>query len=235
MTAQATLLYQLQTVDMNIAKRRLRLREIATLLADDKATADARAVLTSAEDTLKPLQVRNRDLDLEIKGLVEKIKTTDEMLYSGKVRNTKEMQDMQHEIESLKKRQSQREDEMLEVMVHVEEAQAVVEEAQKQLKQVMVLAAGSKVDLHDEQERLTGEVRKLEAMRGTAAQVVEAAALQKYESMRVTKRGQPISLMVDGGCKLCGVQQTNNIVVKVREGKELVPCIGCGRILSLPN
>ncbi|MBX3086789.1 MAG: hypothetical protein KF716_34470 [Anaerolineae bacterium] len=234
MTAQATLLYQLQGVDVNIAKRRQRLKEITTLLADDKATADARAALTQAEDSLKPWQVRNRDLDLEIKGLIDKIKTTNDMLYSGKVRNPKEMQDMQHEIEALQKRQSNLEDELLEVMLRVEEGQATLEAAQGQLKQVMAVAAGSKMDLHNEQERLAGEVRSLEATRGAAAQLIEPTALQKYESMRVAKRGQPVALMVDEGCTLCGVQQTSNIVLKVREGRELVPCMGCGRILALP-
>jgi predicted nucleic acid-binding Zn-ribbon protein len=234
MTAQATLLHQLQGVDLNIAKRRQRLKEIAALLADDQATADARAALTKAEETLRPSQVRNRDLDLEIKGLIEKIKNTNDMLYSGKVRNPKEMQDMQQEIESLQKRQSHLEDEMIEVMMRVEEGQASVEQAQDQFKQVMATAAGNKVDLHNEQERLMGEVRSLEATRGAASQLIEPAALQKYESMRVAKRGQPVALMIDEGCKLCGVQQTSNIVVKVREGRELVPCIGCGRILAMP-
>jgi len=234
MTAQATLLYQLQGVDVNITKRRQRLKEITSLLADDKTTADARAALTQAEESLKPWQVRNRDLDLEIKGLIDKIKTTNDMLYSGKVRNPKEMQDMQHEIEAVQKRQSHLEDELLEVMLRVEEGQATLEKAQGQLKQVMAVAAGSKIDLHNEQERLTGEVRSLEATRGAAAQLLEPSALQKYESMRVAKRGQPVALMVDEGCTLCGVQQTSNIVLKVREGRELIPCMGCGRILALP-
>jgi predicted nucleic acid-binding Zn-ribbon protein len=55
-----------------------------------------------AQKTLTPLQSRARNLELEIQSTSEKIRLTDQQLYSGKVRNPKELQEMQQEIQSLK-------------------------------------------------------------------------------------------------------------------------------------
>jgi hypothetical protein len=233
MTEQAAQLYQLQTMDLNLAKRRLRLKEIAALLADDARVNESRAALTAAEDALKPWQVRSRTLDLEIKGLADKIKTTTERLYSGKVRNTKEMQEMQDEIASLERRRGHLEDDLIEAMLRIEEAQAAVDAARTTFDTVTVTMAGEKHDLKGEQDRLTAEMHKLEAMRKAAAQTVDPAALQKYEALRTAKKGQAVSVMVGESCKSCGVEQTSAIVQQVHQSHALVCCWSCGRILTM--
>src|SRR5438128_1980496 len=105
-------------LDLAIAQHRARLDEITALLGNDKQVSQARQQLDAANQALKPWQTRARDLDLEIKSLIQKIQQTDRKLYSGKVGNPKELKDMQSELVSLKRRQSQLEDEMLEAMVH---------------------------------------------------------------------------------------------------------------------
>jgi uncharacterized protein len=231
-TAQATLLYQLQTIDLNLAKRRTRLKEITALLGDNQKVTDAQSKLTAAENALKPHQVRSRDLDLEIKSVAAKMKTTNDHLYSGKVRNPKEMQEMQDEITSLQKRQSQLEDELIETMLYVEEAENAIKAAQNELNTITATAAGEHTDLRAEQERLQNEVRQLEETRKGAAQAITPAALQKYESLRVAKKGQVVAPLSGQSCKLCGVEQTSSIVQKVHQGQELVQCT-CGRILAM--
>ena len=49
-------------------------------------------------------------LILEIKSVAEKIKSTDADLYSGRITNPKALQELQSEIDSLKRQQSQLED-----------------------------------------------------------------------------------------------------------------------------
>jgi hypothetical protein len=234
MTDQAPLLYQLQTLDIALSKRRVRLKEIAALLGDDHKVAEARAALTDAEGVLRPLQTRGRDLDLEIKALVDKIKAADDRLYSGKIRNPKEMQELQDEIASLKKRQSHLEDDSLEVMMRVEDAQAGVEQSQAALKTALALQAGDQLSLRNEQEKLTAEVRQAETERKAAAQQIDPSALKQYEQLRVAKKGGAVvAPLVGESCKLCGVEQTTSIVQKVHQSQELTLCWSCGRILVM--
>ncbi|MEP7287511.1 MAG: hypothetical protein ABI947_17270 [Chloroflexota bacterium] len=230
--SQAVLLYQLQAIDLTLAKRRARLKEIEGILGQDESVTQARSQLEAAEKTLKPAQIRARDLDLEIKSIVQKIQTTDSSLYSGKIRNPKELQEMQDEVASLKRRQSQLEDELLEAMVQSESGQAAVVEAQKTLNDAQARWAGSQVDLLDEKQRLEGEVITVTAQRKQAAEVIDKAGLTTYETLRKTKNGKPIALLQGNSCMTCGVEQTSALAQQVRQAKTLIYCGSCGRILA---
>lgn len=232
--SQATLLYRLQTLDLAIVQRRTRLHEIEGVLGKDEQVVQARQSLGAAEQWLKPWQTRVRDLDLEIKGLTQKIKEADHALYSGKVRNPKELQDLQEDIASMQRRQSQLEDELLEAMLHTDEGQAAVAHAEEALKQAQALWAGSQHDLIDEKGRLERELVDLEAQRQQASAAIDRDALSKYEALRVKKRGHAIALLEDDSCKTCGVEQTSMIAQQVRQGNQLVYCNSCGRILAMP-
>jgi predicted nucleic acid-binding Zn-ribbon protein len=232
--SQASLLYRLQTLDLGIAQRRARLQEIEIVLGQDEAVRGARQRFEAADSALKPWQTRVRDLDLEIKSLAQKIQQTDRSLYSGKITNPKELQDMQEDIASLKRRQSQLEDELLEAMMKSEEGQTAVAEAQRQLNEAQAAWAGSQVDLLDEKQRLEKEVADWQAQRQQAAAAVDLASLSKYEALRPKKRGQAVALLKGDSCVLCGVEQTSRIVQQVRQGTQLIYCESCGRILATP-
>jgi predicted nucleic acid-binding Zn-ribbon protein len=234
LVSQATLLYQLQTLDLTIAQRRARLTEIDAVLGKDESVALARQRLEAANQALKPWQVSTRDLDLEIKSLAQKIQTTDRTLYSGRIGNPKELQGMQEEVASLRRRQGQLEDELLDAMLRTDEGQATVTDAQRALDAAQAAWAGSQTDLLAERQRLEGELADLEARRQRAVSTIEAASLSKYESMRLKKHGQAVALLDGDSCALCGVEQTSMIAQQVRQGAELVYCASCGRILATP-
>src|SRR5450755_1471534 len=109
--SQATHLYRLQIMDLALGHVLNRLDEIEKILGANEEVLGARQVLEAAEKVLLPWQANALNLDLEIKSVALKLQTTDQQLYAGKVTNPKELQDMETEIASLKRRQSQLEDE----------------------------------------------------------------------------------------------------------------------------
>src|SRR5260221_207347 len=228
----AILLYRLQTVDQGIAQRRARLKEVNAILGHDEGVQQARSQLDAATDALKPWQVRARDLDLEIKSIVAKIKTTEESLYSGRISNPKALQEMQDEIASLKRHQAKLEDDLLEAMMQTEENQAHVDAGQKSLNEVQAVWKGSQVDLVAEKERLEGELAILEGKRKESASGIDPVALAAYENMRPKKQGGAVALLQRNSCMTCRVEQTCSLVQKVRSSSTLVYCGTCGRILS---
>jgi predicted nucleic acid-binding Zn-ribbon protein len=231
--SQASSLYKLQTLDLAIAQKRTRLEQIAAILGQDETVARAQAQLNAADQALTPWQTRSRNLDLEIKSLVQKIQLTEQSLYSGKITNPKELRDLGTEIESLKRRQSQLEDDLLDAMVHVEDGQASVETAKADLDKAQAAWAGSQTDLLAEKKRLDAEVADLVNQRSQMAEGIDRGALAKYEALRPKKRGQPVSLLRGDSCTLCGVEQTSQMSQQVRQGSDLVYCANCGRILAV--
>ncbi len=232
MQNQATLLYHLQLVDQDIARHRARLTEIDAKLNGDKSVMQATRQLSDAQEALKPVQVHARALDLEIKSVADKAKTADANLYSGRITSPKALQELQDEIDSLKRRQTQLENEMLETMMTVEANQGTVAGAEEALTQVRTAFASEQTDLREEQGRLAVELPQLEQKRADMALGVEPGNLAAYDKLRQRMRGQAVARMVEEGCTICGVEQNSMTVQKVRLGRSLVFCESCGRILA---
>lgn len=229
---QAKQLYHLQQLDLTIISHEKRLEEINSALDDNAAVQAAQKQLVVAEEQLKPLQTAMRDLELQVEGARNKREQTEKRLYSGTVKNPKEMQDMQNEIEALKRRRSDLEDQMLEQMMAVEEATTTRDAAQTHLETVQAAAAAENADLVNERDQLHDQVATLRDQRVSAANDIAAAMLQRYEDMRPRKANQPIALLMeDETCSACGIKQLGTIAKTIRQGDELVTCKNCQRIL----
>ncbi|PJF30145.1 MAG: hypothetical protein CUN52_04775 [Phototrophicales bacterium] len=231
MLSQAEALYALQKIDITLTKNRKRLAEIATLLASNEQVKQAQHALDEAITKLNPLRAKAKDIELELQTTQNKHKTSEDRLYSGLVKNPKELQDLQHEIESLKHRIETLEEQSLEAMILVEDATNIVNEAELALKQAQQQAQQQNKDLMIEQNKLEKEVETLNAQREKALQGITPENLKTYEAMRPKKANQPVAVLRNGSCQLCGIEQTGFIIENVRKGKELVLCLGCGRIL----
>jgi predicted nucleic acid-binding Zn-ribbon protein len=232
MANQAGLLYRLQSVDLEIARNRARLKEIDVILNNDETISLATQQLESAEKSLKPWQTRARELELEIKSVVEKSTSADADLYSGRITNPKALQEIQSEIEALRRRQGQLEDELLEAMLEVEGHQAEVAAASESLSAARATLASTQSDLLTEQQRLNAETAQSEERRKAMAAGIEPANLASYDKLRQRMRGQAVALLQNDGCSLCGVEQTMSNLQAVRSGRALVYCESCGRILA---
>lgn len=230
---QAQALYHLQAIDLTISERQSRLASVERALGDDKPVIAAEQALQQAEKTLAPWRQRVRDLELEIKSLVEKATAAERQLYSGSISNPKVLQDRQDELASLKRRRAKLEDDLLEAMIEVENAQAALGEAQENLEQVRSAWEKDQSDLAREQQSLREALEELKAQREAALQHVSPESLAAYDSLRASKRGQAVAQLTGNACKSCGVSQTTATIQQVRQGRELIFCSNCGRILVL--
>ncbi len=230
---QARALYHLQTIDLNIGSGQARLAEIEAILGQNPAVVAAEQSLQQAYEALAPWKTRVRDLELEIKSLGSKSTAVEQRLYSGSVSNPKELQDMQEEIASLKRRRSKLEDDLLEAMIEVETAQANVDHASTDLEETRAVWETEQSDLLQERNDLRNSLETQREQRINAIQDITEETLAVYRKLHKSKRGIVVSPLVNNSCKFCGVGQTTTFVQQVRQGHNLVYCDNCGRILVL--
>ncbi len=228
---EAEKLYQLQEIEIGLLRSRQRLEAIAAALTQNEAVQAAAAFVETQQKALSPLQASVRNLDLEIRSTSEKARQSEDDLYSGRIKNPKQMQELEQEIASLKKRHSELETELLETMFAVEEAESALGEAQSHLEAVTKDWQREHGALLEEQSQLEARVKQLQASRKQALQAVQAESLKMYEALKPRKHNQPIALMTSGTCGLCGVAQNLSVEREVRQGQKLVTCTNCGRIL----
>ena len=223
-------LYHLQEIERAIAHGRQRLKAIEVALNDDERVIAARDQVTAARHHLATLQTRARDLDLEIQSNTEKAAAAEAHLYSGKVRNPKEMQEMQQEIVALKKWGGELETQLLEIIYAVESAEADLGMAEAALAATERAALEANTDLLSERDQLQARLTALRDAHQKALAAVDPAALSLYNTLKPRKNQQPVAVLKGGTCGICGVSQTMAVERAVSLG-QITQCINCERIL----
>lgn len=227
----AHLLYSLQQVDVEVTSHTARLREIEAILASDQALVQARAALDAARKRLLQAQVHQRDLELEAQRLASELQATEEQLYSGRVRNPKELEGLQGKAQNLRKRRAALDDRVLEAMIASEEAAAAMQEAEATLKRLEAEREATCKALTQEREDLGARLDALQRHRETLVAEIQPRDLQAYEALRTRRGSRPVALVQARACQECGIALPTAVLHRAREGTELIRCPNCDRIL----
>jgi hypothetical protein len=223
-------LYRLQQLDSERDAKQDRLAEIEAALQDDTALREARQALEKAEKRARKWEIKQRDLELEIESLADKTSRSEKRLYGGKVKNPKELSDLQAEVASLKGRRQRLEDTLLEAMIEREEAERTRDKAYAHLEEVESIWSSRQADLKAERETLQQRLEEIQERRQAVVPRIDLGVLATYERLRQTKRGQAVARIQADTCTACGVTISPSAEWKLRQG-ELVHCDSCGRIL----
>jgi predicted nucleic acid-binding Zn-ribbon protein len=224
-------LYRLQQVDSQLDQARARLHEIETILNDNAALRQAQQQANAAETTLNEARKDLRHAEQEVQAQHIKIEQTEASLYGGKIRNPKELQDLQKEVASLKKYIIVLEDRQLEYMLAVEEAETLFGGASQDLETLRAQLAVQHGSLVEEQQSLLQRVQGLATERRSVAGMIESEDMQLYEQLRQQRRGVAVARVADNACAACGSILTPGHVQAAHSSTQISRCTFCGRIL----
>lgn len=224
-------LFRLQQIDSQLDRLQARLGEIETILNDDSAQkqADTEHNATQAELNSKLKALKHAEDEVRQQRL--KIEQTEATLYGGKVRNPKELQDMQNEIAALKRYLSVLEDRQLEAMMAVEASEETEQAASKHLEATLRAGSEQRRDLEAERDGLLNEVAHATSERLATISTIEAADLTIYEQLRRQRKGLAVAKVSDRYCSACGATLSASLLHAVRSSTQLNRCDVCGRIL----
>lgn len=223
-------LYQLQQTDTALEAAKQRLGAILRAQEEPEELKTARVRAEKATAVWQRWRTTQKDEELELGSTNSKADRSSDRLYSGKVRNPKELEDLQKEIEALGRRRAALEDELLETMLMLEESEAEREEAAAVLAKMTAAWEEKTAALREEQHTVALQINALIAQRQQRAARVEAAALRQYDSLRQKKGGLAVANLKNGSCQGCRVGLPASKVLAVKEGG-LETCSSCGRIL----
>lgn len=224
-------LYQLQMLDSEVDKTNQQLAEIAARLGESEVLKQAKTQAEGAEKQLHQAQAAMQNLNLELQSLTQKITQQEKTLYQGKALSPKEATNLQDEIASLKRRQSQREELLLEAMVGTEEAEQRLEQMRAKLAAVQTDWQSDQERLAEQQAALKNKLNELKQQRPVMVKVIDPDDLAEYEELRPRKAGRAVAVVKDGICLGCGVAASSSRIQHARAGTELIYCGTCGRIL----
>ena len=188
-------LHQLQLVDSEMTEQSQRLAEVQAGLGEAGDVIRAQEAVVQTEEGLDRLRAQLRALELEIAGLDAKLKKNQERLYSGRVRNPKELSNLQEEAAALRRRLSDLEDDQLELLIAIEEDEAELAERQARLRQITDTWNRDQAALLAEKERLESNLADLEELRRGRRARLGPADLAMYDDLRDRLGGIGVALM----------------------------------------
>ncbi len=219
----------MQQFDSELQKNKQLANEINHQLNENSALVAAQSELTSQKQQLLDTERRRKDTEWELENLQEKIKHVDNQLYGGTVKNPRELVNLKHESENLKRKLSTKEDELLDLMSQVEEMEARVKASTKELEGLQQEWQQKQEILKQTKTQTEAELASLNENRKELAQQVDSEALNVYEQIKLTK-GQAIARVEQGRCQGCHISLPTNQWRKAKAG-DLVRCSSCNRIL----
>jgi predicted nucleic acid-binding Zn-ribbon protein len=229
-------LLDLQALDTTLdqlAHRRATLPEIAELASLNGRLAGLRddIVRVSTEDSDLGREQTKIETDVEL--VQTRARRDQQRLDSGSVSSPKELENLQHEITSLGRRQGDLEDQVLEVMERREEVQSrlsgltrqrdeLAEQQDQALERQTVAFAGIDAD----SAKAAGE-------RATLAAGMPEDLLALYEKVRAGSGGTGAAALFRGACQGCHLSLSGQDLVNMRAAAsdEVWRCEECRRIL----
>jgi hypothetical protein len=224
-------LYRLQQIDSHNDRVTARMAEIQKQLSTDITLQEAIQRETAARLNLENARKNLLKSEENVKDQRIKIETSESALYGGRIRNPKELQDLQNEIASLKRYLSVLEDRQLETMIAFDEADQIYKTALTELNIEQERYKKNQKDLIDENENLQSESGNILAERQAATNSLGDEEINLYEALRKQRKGIAVAKIVNKACSACGSTLNAALLQAASIPNQVSRCDTCGRIL----
>jgi hypothetical protein len=196
--------------------------EVEARVARDRGRLDAaREALEASQKTRKQNETAVQDLEgkrSKYKGQLMDVKTN------------KEYTAMLHEIETVEKEITTREDQILEEMEKAESLGAEVKREEEAFRSVEEDARKESAQLDARRTGLEEQRRRVAAEQERIAATIPEGPLRLYRRV-AGLRGSGVAEARDGVCQACHVKMRPQPWVELRQNEQLVQCEACSRIL----
>jgi predicted nucleic acid-binding Zn-ribbon protein len=233
--AHQALLMQLQKLDTEIAQLNFKLKnmpeheQIAAIHTRMENTAvELKVVELELEDVT--IDLRRSEVDVEA---VTSRREKDEKRLSAGLGTPKELEQLQHEIETLNKRQAELEDGELEIMERHEGVKKRFDELKNDQVGLEKLELELNIRIENAKTEIDALIATAAADRMKLAPQIDTALVELYEKIRSGNGGVGAALLIGNKCDGCHLQ-INAIEVeriKTLADDDVLRCEECRRIL----
>jgi predicted nucleic acid-binding Zn-ribbon protein len=229
-------LLDLQAEDLAIDRLHARLRGIEAGEDLAAARAEADAAETSLGELRLQIESLDRDgrrLEHEIDSLQQKAAAEERRLFDGSIANAKELDSIRREVENLRRRVSDREDELLGLLEERDALEARAKEADSAATERRDRAEQVLAESGEEGGRIRADLAEREEHRSSLAAGIDGELLELYEDLRRHKKGVGAAALVDGVCQGCHEQLSAVELDRLKHTDDVKRCEHCRRILVL--
>lgn len=214
-----------------VAYQRRNLPELAEVTQAERALREQRDSLVAAQTSGSDLDTEVARQEREVESVRAREKRDSEMLESGSV-SAKQLSELEHELETLRRRQQALEDDLLEVMerkeavdLDIQRSSAAVEAAEQELGDAQRRRDEVLADLDATRARR-------DADRGELTQQLPADLLAEYDRIR-GRKGTGAAMLRARRCGSCQLEVDRRTLAEIKSAAhdDVVHCENCEAIL----
>jgi predicted nucleic acid-binding Zn-ribbon protein len=229
------LLIELQLIDSQITQAKAKLANLPEreqIAAIHQRLENTAVELGVVETELADVAIDLRRSEVEVEQVEDRMKKDEQLLASGSVA-PKEMEKLQHEIQTLTKRRGELEEVQLEIMIKVDAIQARVDELVSDQSGLKQLELELNIRLENASAEIDSAISKLSLDRSQLLPKIDSALVDLYEKVRTSGAGIGAALLVGNKCDGCHL--SINVIelerIKGLADDEIIRCEECRRIL----
>ena len=227
-------LLEVQRHDLEIDRAHHRRATLAEAARVSELEASARTLdddITRAAVEVSDLEAEQRKADADVDLVRQRAAKDRELLET--INDAKQLSNLQHELESLARRQSELEDVELEVMERLDAAQKSHADLLSRREALAGELETARTALDNALADLADDERIATHARSSAADGLPADLLALYDKLRADNGGIGAAALHRGRCEGCRIELTPVDLGRIREAPEteVIRCEECRRIL----
>jgi len=227
---QIEILASLQSVDREIKEK----NGAKQVLLEEIHKREDELKLKRSEVTLLRAEWKEKDkLRLEKEHLLqdEGRKAMEKRMRMNRIKNIRELQALQHEVNQIKQANSQIEEELIGALEDLEARASVLREKDAELAGLEKAWGEQKAGLEAQVAELDKEVAQTAAGRQTIAAQLNRDIIGRYELIFSRRGGMAVVAVSDGICQGCFMNIPPQLSNEIRKSERLHLCPSCHRIL----
>jgi len=229
-------LLEVQALDTRLdqlAHRRRTLPELGELAQLDKELARVRDLIVAGETEHSDIERELGKAEADVAQVRARADRDQKRLDAGQVGSPKELQSLQHEIETLARRQAELEDVELEVMERLESIESRLTELQAERETLEEKRAATLARRDASFAEIDAEDAASRTDREKVSTGIDVELITLYEKIRGQQAGIGAAPLRQRRCQGCRLELNNTDIGRIRAAAddEVLRCEECARIL----
>ncbi len=223
-------LIKLQDLDAQIKDISLFLNKMPPQISQiEKKIEESFSTVKEYKEKLAQNQKKRRELDSEVEDLKARISKFQNQL--NDVKTNKEYSSLLKEIEDAKNKVDKLEEEIISLMLESDDIDSEIKEEELKAKQEKQRLLKEKQELMDKSREMKEKKQSLLQEKTQVEPNIPEEQLSLYKKIYQSNSGIALSPVTDDFCSVCQIRIRPQVINELKEGKEIILCENCGRIL----
>lgn len=230
MKAQLSFLIELQKIDLKIGEITIKRKELPEKIAQmDEEFMAMTASMEEARSKLEELNKRRGDKEDKLKRGVDSLKKTKDRLLE--VKTNKEYQAILKEIETIEKKNSDNEDEIITAMEDLDNIKSVLKTNEKDFDDRKSRYESEKQKIAQEISQLDVDLADCQQKSSDLRRQVRSELQKKYEIIKGARNGLAVVSVWKEVCDGCHMNIPPQLYIELQRSADLLSCPNCNRII----